>query len=77
MPSPTVPTSMSAMQVVGIATAVVFGTLLLLAMGAAITLYYRRVKPPSHSFAPLKNTDDGARMTASKLQYECLTSVSC
>ncbi|EPS96410.1 hypothetical protein FOMPIDRAFT_88939 [Fomitopsis schrenkii] len=58
MPSPTVPTSMSAMQVVGIATAVVFGTLLLLAMGAAITLYYRRVKPPSHSFAPLKNTDD-------------------
>ncbi|KAI0711991.1 hypothetical protein C8Q72DRAFT_222865 [Fomitopsis betulina] len=56
-PSPTT-TSISAMQVVGIATAVVFGTLLLLSLGAAAVLCSRRVKPPSHSFAALKNTDD-------------------
>ena len=58
-PSPTGSAGMSAIQVVGIATAVVFGTLLLLAMGAASVLCCRRVKPPSHSFAPLKNADDG------------------
>lgn len=76
-PSPTGSTGMSAIQVVGIAAAVVFGTLLLLVVGATTVLCCRRVKPPSHSFAPLKNADDGACMATSMLYPGRLTSVSC
>ncbi|KZT63426.1 hypothetical protein DAEQUDRAFT_770628 [Daedalea quercina L-15889] len=50
--------SISTAQVIGIASAVVFGALLLLAAGAVSILWCRRTKPPSHKFVPLEDAND-------------------